>query len=136
VHRRDGGCRFPGCSARAFTNIHHLQHRAKGGNNDLRNLLELCWHHHRLVHEGGWNVRLDDRGEVLAIRPNGNVLRAPPPAQRTDPQSVANINRAHGITIDPDTCIPRCYGDKLDLDHIVTGLLCIDHPELVLGTAN
>jgi hypothetical protein len=136
VHRRDGGCRFPGCSARAFTNIHHLHHRAQGGSNDLRNLLELCWHHHRLVHEGGWNVRLDDRGEVLAIRPNGNVLRAPPPAQNADPQHIADANRSYGITIDPTTCIPQWHGDKLDLDHIITGLLCIDRPELILGTMN
>jgi hypothetical protein len=136
VHRRDGGCRFPGCSARAFTNIHHLHHRAKGGNNDLRNLLELCWHHHRLVHEGGWNIRLDDRGDILAIRPNGNVLRAPPPPPNTDAQHIAETNRKNGITIDPDTCIPRCYGDKLDLDHIITGLLCIDHPERILGAMN
>jgi hypothetical protein len=106
----------------------------KAGNNDLRNLLEQCWHHHRLVHEGGWNVRLDDRGDILAIRPNGNVLRAPPPAPNTDAQHIADTNTKHGITIDPTTCIPRCYGDKLDLDHIITGLLCIDHPELVLGT--
>jgi hypothetical protein len=136
VYRRDGGCRFPGCSARAFTNIHHLHHRAKGGSNDLRNLLELCRHHHRLVHEGGWNVRIDDRGEVLAIRPNGNVLRAPPPAPIADPQLVADTNRSLGIAIDPNTCIPRCSGDKLDLDHIITALLCIDHPELILGTMN
>lgn len=135
VHRRDGGCRFPGCSARAFTNIHHLQHRAKGGNNDLRNLLELCWHHHRLVHEGGWTVRLDDRGEVLAIRPNGNVLRAPPCTHIADPNGIEHANTARNITIDPTTCIPRCHGDKLDLDHIITGLLCIDHPELILGGA-
>jgi hypothetical protein len=136
VHRRDGGCRFPGCHARAFTNIHHLHHRAKGGNNDLCNLLELCRHHHRLVHEGGWNVRLDNRGEVLAIRPNGNVLRAPSPAHIADPQPITDANRARGITIDPTTCIPQCHGDKLDLDHIITGLLCIDHPELILGTMN
>ena len=36
----------------------------------------------------------------------------------------------------PTTCIPQCHGDKLDLDHIVTGLLCIDHPELILATTN
>jgi hypothetical protein len=135
VHRRDEGCRFPGCSARAFTNIHHLHHRAKGGSNDLRNLLELCWHHHRLVHEGGWNVRLDDQGEVLAIRPNGNILRAPPPPN-THAQHIVDTNHTHGITIDPTTCVPRCYGDRLDLDHIVTGLLCIDHPELILTTTS
>ena len=74
VRRRDQGCRFPGCGARVFTHVHHIRHRAHHGTNDLTNLVELCWHHHRLVHEGGWNLRLDTNGEVLAIRPNGNVL--------------------------------------------------------------
>jgi hypothetical protein len=136
IRRRDRGCRFPGCDARAFTNIHHLNHRAKGGSNAHRNLLELCWHHHRLVHEGGWNIRVDDRGDVLAIRPNGNVLRDKQPLPHADARTITNDNRDYGITIDPDTCIPRWYGDKLDLDHIITGLLCIDHPELILGTMN
>ncbi len=133
IRRRDRGCRFPGCSARAFTNIHHLTHRAKGGSNEHVNLLELCWHHHRLVHEGGWNIKVDQRGHVLAIRPNGNVLREPPPTPNTDVRKVTDDNTAYGIAITPDTCIPRWYGDKLDLDHIITGLLCIDRPELVLG---
>jgi len=30
---------------------------------------------------------------------------------------------------------PRCHGDKLDLDHIITGLLCTDHPERILAGA-
>jgi hypothetical protein len=136
VKRRDGGCRFPGCDAKAFTNVHHMQHRAKGGSNNLRNLIELCWFHHRLVHEGGWDIRVDDRGDVLAIRPNGNVLREPRPTQPTDPYRIERDNTDRNIAIDADTCIPRCYGDKLDLDHIVTGLLCIDRPELILGTMN
>ena len=36
--------------------------------------------------------------------------------------------RALGIAIDPATCIPRWQGEHLDLDHIVTGLLCLDRP--------
>jgi hypothetical protein len=136
IRRRDRGCRFPGCSARAFTNIHHLNHRAQGGSNAHRNLLELCWQHHRLVHEGGWNIRVDDRGEVLAIRPNGNVLREKQPLPHADARTVEYDNQAYGITVDPNTSIPRWYGDKLDLDHIITGLLCIDHPELILGSMN
>ena len=109
---------------------------SKGGSNDHRNLLELCWHHHRLVHEGGWNVRVDDRGEVLAIRPNGNVLREPPTAQRRESAAHRHDNTRLRHRHRPDHLHPRCYGDKLDLDHIITGLLCIDHPELILGGMN
>ena len=130
VRRRDRGCRFPGCGARAFVHVHHIRHRAKNGSNDLTNLVELCWHHHRLVHEGGWNLRFDDRGEIVAIRPNGNVLCRPHPVHVENERNVERTNCERGVSIDASTCIPRWYGDRLDLDHIVTGLLCLDQPPL------
>ena len=126
VRRRDQGCRFPGCGARVFTHVHHIRHRVHHGTNDLTNLVELCWHHHRLVHEGGWNLRLDTDGEVLAIRPNGNVLPRVRPVHLRDQHGIERGNCQRGVNIDPTTCIPRWYGDRLDLDHIVTGLLCAD----------
>ena len=129
VHRRDGGCRFPGCSARAFTNIHHLHHRAQGGSNDHRNLLELCWHHHRLVHEGGWNVDSTTAAKSSPSDPTATSWNRP--LRLAGARTSSTTTTKDGITIDPTTCIPRCYGDKLDLDHIITGLLCIDHPELI-----
>ena len=93
VRRRDRGCRFPGCGGRTFTHIHHVRHRAKGGGNEMTNLVELCWFHHRLVHEGGWNVRLDTNGDVLAIRPNGNVLPRPRPPRECTSDDIRRVNR-------------------------------------------
>jgi hypothetical protein len=107
VRRRDRGCRFPGCGRRAFTQVHHIRHRAHGGDNRLTNLVELCWFHHRLVHEGGWNLRFDTDDNVLAIRPNGNVLSRPRPPTPTDPHAVARDNARDGIVISPKTIIPR-----------------------------
>jgi hypothetical protein len=123
VRRRDRGCRFPGCGRRAFTQIHHVRHRAKGGSNDLCNLVELCWYHHRLVHEGGWQLRFDGIGEVLAIRPNGNVLPRPRPPTASDPGAIERANRRHGLHIDASTCVPRWYGDPLRLPDVVDALL-------------
>jgi hypothetical protein len=123
VRRRDRGCRFPGCGRRAFTQIHHLRHRAHHGDNALTNLVELCWFHHRLVHEGGWNLRFDTDGEISAIRPNGNVLPRPRPPSPTDPHAVERTNERLGVTIGPDTIIPRWYGDPLNLPDVVDALL-------------
>jgi hypothetical protein len=123
VRRRDRGCRFPGCGRRAFTQVHHVRHHARGGDNALTNLVELCWFHHRLVHEGGWNVRLDSHGEVLAIRPNGNVLPRPRPPTPADGHAVERHNARVGLTIGPKTIIPRWYGDPLDLPDVVDALL-------------
>jgi hypothetical protein len=50
-------CAFPGCDRPInWTNPHHIEFWARGGPNNLPNLLPLCHHHHRLVHEGGWQV--------------------------------------------------------------------------------
>ena len=54
---RDKGCRFPGCDRPAgWSSGHHVDFWAKGGRTTLSNLILLCHHHHRLVHEGGWQV--------------------------------------------------------------------------------
>ena len=53
---RDRGCRFPGCASTHRLHGHHVRHWAKGGDTSLDNLLLLCPFHHRLVHEGGFDV--------------------------------------------------------------------------------
>jgi hypothetical protein len=62
---RDEGCAFPGCDRPpGWTDVHHLIPWRYGGRTDLDNLILLCRHHHRLVHEGGWTAsRRDDRVE-------------------------------------------------------------------------
>ncbi|MEO8107223.1 MAG: DUF222 domain-containing protein, partial [Actinomycetes bacterium] len=60
---RDGGCRFPGCSRPpAHTDAHHVLHWSTGGATDVENAALLCRFHHRLVHEGGWQVLCSDAG--------------------------------------------------------------------------
>jgi len=48
LRRRDGGCRFPGCSATRFVDAHHVHHWADGGETCMDNLVLLCRRHHRL----------------------------------------------------------------------------------------
>src|SRR5256714_8044144 len=50
-------CGAPECDRPInMTSPHHIEFWARGGRGDLPNLLPLCYHHHRLVHEGGWQV--------------------------------------------------------------------------------
>jgi 5-methylcytosine-specific restriction endonuclease McrA len=125
LRARDHGCRFPGCGQRIFVDAHHVHHRARGGSNELENLVELCWFHHRLVHEGGWKLRLDEGGGVIVTNPAGNVIPSLEPAAVTA-GGIEHHNRAAGIEIGPTTVRPRWYGDSLDLGHITTALWCAD----------
>lgn len=66
---RDRGCVWPGCErAASWTSAHHLEHWAQGGRTDLANLALVCYRHHWLVHEGGWQLVRNDDG-VHAIPP-------------------------------------------------------------------
>lgn len=69
IGARDLTCRFPGCE-RQIRQIHHIVHWAKGGDTNADNLCGLCWHHHHLVHEGGWNAEGDPGGELAFVSPD------------------------------------------------------------------
>jgi hypothetical protein len=67
---RDNGCRFPGCDRPpAWTDGHHIIHWADGGPTELDNLVSLCRRHHRVVHEQGWSVRMEDGIPVVEPPP-------------------------------------------------------------------
>jgi len=70
LNARDGGCRWPGCDRPAYwSEGHHLLHWIKGGPTELDNLVLLCYHHHRKVHEGNWQLVKCDDGRLLTIAP-------------------------------------------------------------------
>jgi Domain of unknown function (DUF222)/HNH endonuclease len=72
---RDKGCRFPGCDRQVdWTNPHHIIHWARGGPNNLPNMVLLCYFHHRLVHEGGWQV-INAGREFKFLPPERMVMR-------------------------------------------------------------
>jgi hypothetical protein len=56
---RDGGCAFPGCDRPPrWCDGHHVKHWADGGPTCLDNAVLVCGFHHRLLHHGGWHVRI------------------------------------------------------------------------------
>jgi hypothetical protein len=117
---RDRGCRFPGCD-RARVDAHHIRHWANGGETKLENLVNLCRHHHRLVHEGGFGIERRPGGELVFRRPDGRRI-APCPAA---PPGLAAAVRARGIA--PDACVPRS-GDRMDLALAVDWMVTIAPP--------
>ncbi len=73
---RDRTCRFPGCHHTQFLDAHHIQHWCDGGDTALGNLVLLCSHHHRLLHEQGFQMKRHQDGYYFA-RPDGRPVEAP-----------------------------------------------------------
>jgi hypothetical protein len=73
VRYRDRECRFPGCGARRFTEVHHVAFWRDGGRTTLENLVLICGFHHRLVHEYGWRAKQLPNGDLAWQRPGGET---------------------------------------------------------------
>jgi hypothetical protein len=81
---RDRGCVFPGCDRIApWTDAHHIYGWTEDdGPTDLDNLVEVCRHHHRLCHEGGWQIRRTTQG--IDFHDNRGTYRASYPIPTYD----------------------------------------------------
>ena len=105
LDRRDKGCRFPGCGLR-FSDAHHIEHWADGGETRLHNLVLLCRLHHRAVHEEGFRVAFTDDGRVHFRWPDGQAFPDAPQAPRLPREPVAALESEHErmeLGIDPWT---------------------------------
>src|SRR5438874_12342710 len=70
LNARDGHCRWPGCERPAsWCDGHHIIHWIEGGTNEPNNLVLLCRRHHRMVHEGGWQLVKCDDGQIITLAP-------------------------------------------------------------------
>jgi hypothetical protein len=112
LHIRDGGCRFPGCTQRAFVEGHHIHHWAHGGETNLENLVLLCGRHHRLVHEEGFEIDRYHDGTPMFIEPRGDAIDDAPPALPPEKRGV----------LSPLTNRPKML-QRIDLGAAVHGLV-------------
>lgn len=78
IRGRDKTCRFPGCGDDRFIQIHHVIHYSKGGPTVEDNLVALCWSHHHLVHEGGWEMSGSASSGLVISSPYGQRYECGP----------------------------------------------------------
>ncbi len=116
LNARDGGCRFPGCASRRFVDAHHIEHWANGGATDLDNLVQLCSHHHRLLHEGGYTIIRHAGGRLTFTRRDGRRIATGAPRPRGRPLPLQHTRR-------PDACVSLNSGERLDLGLGVQAML-------------
>ena len=131
---RDRGCRFPGCSSRSFLDAHHVEHWSNGGATSLSNLVQLCGHHHRLVHEGGFGVEMVN-GEPRFRRPDGSVIESVAPAVTGSERECRRVSGSGPIAsrVDGETIAPRSRGESFDLGLTVMTLASRREPAAALS---
>ena len=123
LQRRDKGCRFPGCSCSRFADAHHIHHWADGGETSMENLVLLCRHHHRLVHEGGFGIQCLQGGGLAFTSPIGKRIPDTPETRFSgNAFELMARNTANNISISPRTAIPDWGGEGMDVDVVIQGL--------------
>jgi hypothetical protein len=122
LQSRDGGCRFPGCNHHRFVDAHHIRHWADGGDTSIDNLVLLCRHHHRLVHEHGFGVERAADSRIRFSRPDGRIIEEHPqlPASGSV-EGLQRNNRETGEAIDAASWI--IPGETLDYGMAIEGLM-------------
>ena len=116
LNARDRGCRFPGCTSRRFVDAHHIEHWATGGATDLDNLVQLCGHHHRLLHEGRYGITRHAGDRLTFTRRDGRRIGTRPARTPGLPAPLQHTRR-------PDACVSLNTGERLDLDLGVQAML-------------
>ena len=132
LQHRDRGCRFPGCGVR-FGQGHHIRHWAHGSPTTLSNLAMLCRHHHRAVHEEGYQLERLPDGTLRFRAPNGWVLPdvPQPSAIPDDPvESLLADTAAAGLRLDGRTLCPTALWEPLDVGWAIDVL----HPRALQPT--
>ena len=76
---RDRGCRFPGCGATRFVEIHHVRAWADGGATDEGNQVSLCPHHHDALDRGDFSLTGDPTRPDGLVATNRYGIRIRPP---------------------------------------------------------
>jgi len=125
--KRDTTCRFPGCCNRIYVEGHHIHHWANGGETSLGNLIGLCSHHHRFVHEYGYRVELDELQQPRFFDHHDRLVTDAPP--RPAPRRLgmqALVDRHRELDVSAETNEPLWDGDPVNYPWVIGDLVRVD----------
>jgi hypothetical protein len=88
-----------------------------------------CRHHHRLVHEGGYGVRMTLNGPKFTDPTGRTIPQAGEKRFRGNVFTLRQENRNSGLRIGPETTVPLWEGERMDDGMAVEGLLWLESPE-------
>ncbi len=126
---RDTTCRHPSCCATRYLDAHHIQHWADGGETKLNNLVMLCRHHHRQLHQGVFSIEVsfeDTRHNLLFRNEASRVIqRALYPQFPKTPSASENNCKLIEVQfpkINSETAVSKWQGEKIDYSMVIEGL--------------
>ena len=73
---RDRHYSFSGCTHNRWLDTHHVMHWIDGSSTSTDNTMLLCSGHHRLLHEGGYRIKKNFKGDGYFETAAGWVLAA------------------------------------------------------------
>ncbi len=134
---RDKTCRVPGCCNTRYLDAHHIQHWADGGETSLDNLMNMCRHHHRQLHQGLFNIRVEkasayEEAHRVFSTPDGKQLKASFFPQFSE-KSVATAEQAlsdAAPNVNSNTAVTQWAGENLEYPVAVEILLQRDEKRL------
>jgi hypothetical protein len=81
-------CTVPGCTSSSFVDVHHIKHRAHGGDDRMSNLTCLCELHHQQHHDGVICIS-GTGGAIRVVHADGRPYGAAPPMATSSPRAPA-----------------------------------------------
>ncbi|MFN0025772.1 MAG: DUF222 domain-containing protein [Acidimicrobiales bacterium] len=123
LQARDRMCRFPGCTNTGWLDAHHLIHWIHGGPTTLNNLITLCRHHHRSVHEGHWTITHCDQGLRFTSQRGWSLQPLTPQINDHDPDPDLDLDLDLDLHIGPTAIVPNWFGDPIDVGYITAVML-------------
>ena len=114
--RRDSRAALPRLHPHTrYLHAHHTDHWAHGGPTTLTNLINLCSHHHRLVHEGGYTIEHTHGQQPRFRRPNGQEIPPIGHCPRPTSPTLRQQHRTQHPTINPHTIQGNSADQPYDL---------------------
>ncbi|MFQ5661004.1 MAG: DUF222 domain-containing protein [Gammaproteobacteria bacterium] len=129
---RDQGCRFPGCTQTRYVDAHHVRHWCDGGETSLDNLITLCRHHHRLLHQSEYEIGKEANGDFVFMKPDGEEMSRALPQQFEDGEdtratpAIVRQHEALGLAIDSGTAVSLWQGEECDYALAVEALMAVE----------
>ena len=90
----------------------------------MDNLTLLCRRHHRLIHEEGFGLNRGADGAINFTLPDGTIIPSGPDTRFSgNVVALTSRNEEQGLNITSDTLVAKWYGEKMDHQMAVLGLL-------------